>query len=211
MMQGAPMVELATNTNKKLFAFGCSCTIGEYLPGWQAATLENNWKTTLSDDAWPFVLARKLCITQVENLAWGGDSNHEIMHKVLLTDFSPNDVVVIAWSFAGREITFHPKGIIKQTMWGESAKKFYSAHDIVDLELKSMEYIHHTKLYLESLGVKYVMAITEPWKFKTPKWRFYNSDDYLFYHFIDRALDNEHPGLRSHAQLANRMHERLID
>ena len=203
------MVESATNTNKKLFAFGCSCTIGEYLPGWQAATADNNWQTKLSDDAWPFVLARKLCIKKAENLAWGGDSNHEIMHKVLLTDFNPNDVVVIAWSFAGREITFHSKGVISQTMWGPHAERFYAAHDIEDLELKSMEYIHHTKLYLESLGIKYAMAITEPWKFKTPKWRFYNPDDYLFYYFIDRALDNEHPGLKSHKQLADKMYERL--
>lgn len=203
------MVESATNTNKRLFAFGCSCTVGEYLPGWQAATAENNWKTKLSNDAWPFVLARKLCISQVENKAWGGDSNHEIMHKILLTDFKPDDIVVIAWSFAGREITFHPKGVITQTMWGPNAERFYAAHDIEDLELKSMEYVHHTELYLKDQNVPYVMAITEPWTFKTPQWRFYNPNDYVFYDFIDRALDNEHPGLKSHEQLANRVYDRI--
>jgi hypothetical protein len=203
------MVESVTNTNKKLFAFGCSCTVGEYLPGWQAATLENNWQTKLSDDAWPFVLARKLCMSQVENKAWGGDSNHEIMHKILLTDFQPGDIAVIGWSYAGREITFHPKGIITQTMWGLNAERFYAAHDIEDLELKSMEYVHHIQLYLKSLGVKYVMAAVETWNFKTPQWRFYNPDDFVFYNFIDRALDNEHPGLRSHAELAYQIYQRL--
>ena len=91
-----------------------------------------------------------------------------------------------------------------------NAERFYAAHEVEDLELKSMEYVHHARLYLESLGVNYVMAAVELWEFKTPQWRFYNPDDFVFYNFIDRALDNEHPGLDSHAELANRMYERLI-
>lgn len=197
-------------TYKRIVAFGCSNTVGEYLPGWTAATLDNEWKTTLSDYAWPFVLARKMSISQVDNLAWGGLGNHEILHRILNTDFSPDDLVVIAWSFAGREILFQSDGVVSQTMWGTSGNKFYAAHDIADLEVKSMEYVHHAELYLKNLGVTYAMAQVELWNFKTPQWRWYNPDDYIYFNKVDMALDQQHPGVESHRLLAEKMYARIV-
>lgn len=197
-------------TYKRIVAFGCSNTVGEYLPGWTAATIDNNWTTTLSDDAWPFVLARKMAVSQVDNLAWGGLSNHEILHRILNTDFNKDDLVVVAWTFAGREILFQRDGIVSQTMWGTSGDKFYAAHDIEDLELKSMEYVHHAELYLKSLGVNYSMAQVELWNFKTPQWRWYNPRDYIYYNKVDAALDQQHPGIASHKLLAEKMYARIV-
>ena len=197
-------------TYKRIVAFGCSNTVGEYLPGWTAATFDNAWKTTLSDYAWPFVLARKMSISQVDNLAWGGLGNHEILHRILNTDFRPDDLVVVAWSFAGREILFHSNNVVSQTMWGPNGDKFYAAHDIEDLELKSMEYVHHAELYLKSLGITYAMAQIELWNFKTPHWRWYNPDDYIYFNQLDMALDQQHPGVESHRLLAEKMYARIV-
>lgn len=196
-------------TFKRIVAFGCSCTVGEWLPGWIAPTLENNWQITLSDDAWPFVLARKMSISQVDNLAWGGLGNHEIMRRIINTDLNKDDLVVIAWTYAGREILFKDKNIITQTMWDSNAYKFYELHDLIDLEIRSMEYIHHTQMYLERNGIQYVMAQIEPWYTKSTHWTKYNRDDFAFYQFIDKAADNSHPGLESHKRIAELMYEKV--
>jgi hypothetical protein len=197
-------------TFKRIVAFGCSNTVGEYLPGWQDATIENNWQTKLSDDAWPFVLARKMAISQVDNLAWGGLSNHEILHRILSANLSKDDLVVISWTYAGREILFHDKNVTTQTMWDVNGKgeMFYAVHDLIDLEIRSMEYVHHAQMYLENLGIKYAMAQVELWE-STPQWPKYNKEDFVYYKFIDQGSDNAHPGVESHKLIAELMYKRI--
>ena len=193
---------------KRIVAFGCSCTVGEWLPGWHAPTVKNNWRQTFSDLAWPFVLAKKMSISQVDNLAWGGLGNHEILHRILKADLTKDDLVVISWSYSGREILFDTRGIT-QTMWQPIALKFYAVHELVDLELKSMEYVHHAKMYLENRGIQYAMAQIEPWYFETEHWTKYNRDDYVRFDFIDYAEDNSHPGIESHKLVAEKMYNSL--
>ena len=206
------MVESATNmSDRRLIAFGCSNTVGEWLPGWRAGDKSNNWVPTFSDDCWPFVLARLFHISNAQNAARGGDSNHEILLKILLTEFKPDDIVAICWTYAGREILMHEAGQISQTMWMRNSERFYAAHDIIDLELRSQEYIHHAELYLKSIGVEYVMATPEYWQSShqhrhTEKFR--PMSEFEPYEFIDFAQDNSHPGLASHQRLAQRLYDR---
>jgi len=198
-------------SNRRLIAFGCSNTVGEWLPGWAAGARENNWVTTFSDDCWPFVLARLFHITNAQNAARGGDSNHEILLKLLITDFKPGDIVAICWTYAGREVLFHEAGKISQTMWMRNSERFYAAHDLPDLELRTLEYIHHAELYLKSLGVEYVMATPEYFMHghqHRHAEKFSKMSDLVPYEFIDFALDNSHPGLASHQRLAERLYDR---
>ncbi len=196
-------------TFKRIVAFGCSHTVGEWLPGYQPPSLDNNHQITFSELAWPFVLAKKMKISEVNNLAWGGLSNHEILHRLLNADLNKDDLVVISWSYSGREILFNDKGII-QTMWEPDGYKFYAVHELVDLELKSMEYVHHAKMYLENNGIQYAMAQIEHWNFKTEYWTKYNKNDYISFKVIDRASDNLHPGVKSNELLAEKMYNSLI-
>jgi hypothetical protein len=185
--------------------------VGEWLPGWSAGVRDNNWVPTFSDDCWPFVLARLFHITNALNAAKGGDSNHEILLKLLITDFKPGDIVAICWTYAGREVLFHEEGKISQTMWMRNSERFYAAHDLPDLELRTLEYIHHAELYLRSIGVEYVMSTSEyivrdhqhPHAVKLT-----SKQDLVPYEFIDVALDNAHPGLQSHQRLAERLYDR---
>jgi len=195
-------------TYKRIVAFGCSCTVGEWLPGWQQQLLENNWQLKFSEHAWPFVLARKMAVSRVDNLARGGIGNHEILHCILNTDLNPDDLVVVAWSYSGREILFDSQGMT-QTMWQPIGHKFYAVHELVDLELKSMEYVHHAQMYLENRGIRYVMAQREQWYFETEHWTKYNRDDYVWFEAIDFAEDNSHPGIESHKLVAEKMYNSL--
>jgi hypothetical protein len=196
-------------TFKRIVAFGCSCTVGEWLPGWELPTIENNWlQTGFSEHAWPFVLAKKMAVGQVNNLAFSGFSNHEILHRILKADLSKDDLVVVAWSYSGREILFDTTGIT-QTMWQPIGQKFYAVHELVDLELKSMEYVHHAQMYLENRGIQYAMAQLEPWHFETEHWIKYNRDDYPLFKFIDLAEDNSHPGIESHKLIAEKIYNKL--
>jgi hypothetical protein len=197
--------------DRRLIAFGCSNTVGEWLPGWQPGIKANNWVPTFSDDCWPFVLARLFHISNVQNAARGGDGNHEILLKLLITDFKPGDIAAICWTYAGREILFHEEGKISQTMWMRNSERFYAAHDIVDLELRTQEYIHHAELYLKSIGVEYVMATPEYFMGNHQHKhtvKFSSIQDLVPYEFIDFAHDNSHPGLQSHQRLAERLYDR---
>ncbi len=213
------MVESATSTNKfkRLIVLGCSHTVGEWLPGWKHWWEKDekgdfHFCQTFSEHNWPNVLAKKLGIDEVYNLASGGNSNHEIMCRTLGFEFSPGDLCVICWSYAGRECLYQEAGGIARTMdLLEKLKdtRFYEIHSQFDLEMKSREYVHQTILHLDKIGVEYRMCKIENWESRTPFWPFYDDATFMNFDMLDFALDNSHPGVESHKAFAEKIYDTL--
>ena len=217
------MEESATNTMSKqrLVIFGCSHSVGEYLPDWDSETdyshhahVQYNSTFKYSKFNWANILAEKLDRTVV-NLAKGGNSNHEIMLDILNFDFKATDLAVICWTHSDREIIFDPeipggkyKTITILINQNDQQYRFYQAHDIRDLEIRSREYIHHAELYLTNKKVKYCMARVEHWQHNV-QWKYNNYDYFPIFDFIDRAADGFHPGIQSHQQFADKLYKEI--
>ena len=209
------MEELATSMPKfqRLVVFGCSHTVGQWLPGWREWWATNGNKLEFhqvtSDLSWPKVLATKLGINDVINTASGGNSNHEIMCRIAGFNFKPTDLVVVCWSYAGRECLYQEAGGIARTMdLLEKLKdtKFYEVHSQFDLEMKSREYVHQSILQLDKAGVTYRMCKIEDWSSYTSFWPHYDDHGFIKFNLIDYALDNSHPGIESHKELAEKLY-----
>jgi hypothetical protein len=201
---------------KRLVVLGCSHTVGQWLPGWRDWwTTENgnlHFHQTYSEHSWPNVLAKKLGIKEVYNLASGGNSNHEIMCRTLGFEFRSDDLCVICWSYAGRECIYQEAGGIARTMDLLDKLKdtrFYEVHSQFDLEMKSREYVHQTKMHLDNIGIKYRMCKVEDWNSWTAFWPFYDDHAFMKFDIIDFALDNNHPGVESHRSLAEKLYDTL--
>lgn len=210
-----------TEVKTRLVVFGCSHTIGESLPDWDKEhdysiypifVPNSNFK--YSSLNWPNLLAEKLDRTVV-NIARGGNSNHEIMIDILNFDFKPTDLVAVCWSHADREIIFDsedPEGKFKTITilisQDDKKYKFYQAHDIKDLEIRSREYIQHTELYLKSKNINYVMGRVEHWDHNI-QWKDNSYDDFVFFNFCDHASDGFHPGVESHRIFADNLYKKL--
>ena len=201
---------------KRLIVSGCSHTVGEWLPGWRDwwdnSGEKPQFHRILSEYNWSNQLAAKLGITEVYNLASGGNSNHEIMCGILGFDFKPDDLCVICWSYAGREFLYQEAGGIARTMDLLSQfndTKFYEVHSLFDLETKSREYVHQTILHLEKMNVQYRMAKIEDWNTKSDFWPFYDDHAFMKFDMIDYAADNSHPGVESNKALAEKIYDSL--
>ena len=83
----------------RLVTFGCSFVYGHGLP--DCYNTDGSAGPNPSKFAWPQLLADKLGYECV-NLSRCGSGNFEIFLKVLQTEFLPDDLVIIAWSFFPR-------------------------------------------------------------------------------------------------------------
>lgn len=201
------------NSFNRLFTFGCSHTVGEHLPGWLSAP-ENlkkngNYKVIFSDLNWPNILAKKIGINYVYNLAVGGNSNHEILQSIRRINFTINDLCIICWSYSGREILYDTETTISRTMElvdKERKLNFYFAHNEYDLEMRSREYVDHAALYLSNQGVTYRMGQIERWRECSEYWPINCDSQLLFFDVIDTGADNAHPGINSHQTFADKLY-----
>lgn len=199
------MAGSAQSTNKRLVTFGCSHTVGEYLPGWrhEYPVLE------FSNQAWPFVLAYDMSVPVINN-ASGGESNHEMLLKILNFDYEPGDFVAVCWSYSGRNVLFDPAApnSMHRTMdlLQRGQAWFYSVHTIHDLEIRNRQYIQHAELFLQSRNIPYQMSKIEVWAERNTNWRDYSHDDLPLFEITDRGSDNLHPGVDSHRQFATKLY-----
>jgi hypothetical protein len=193
----------------RLVAFGCSLTYGHHLP---------DSKT----QSWPGQLARLLDLECVNNSVPGA-SNIEILSSILLFDFEPTDIVVVGWTYPERDLIFKKTNwFLKMLNWGDhirvqvgyknsETKLWLKLHNEYDLLVRSGMYMHHAELYLDSQGLKQHHIRTYPDRilgptplpisFKELKY-FYKDFKFLW---IDKALDNNHPGINSHMEAANKL------
>jgi hypothetical protein len=189
---------------KHLFAFGCSNTYGDALPGFKPDHYSNPL-------AWPGVLAAMLDIGHV-NLGISGNSNIRILNQILTHSWTGNELVTIMWSYFNREHTFlsedqyHPI----HDIGSEEYKNWLMLYDRFAYGYKSWMYIHHADLYLKSKNVPVYhrvvdMSLNKPYHLEI--------DNLTVEHitFLDYASDNEHPGIKTHISIAEKFYAEITN
>ena len=192
----------------RLVTFGCSFTYGHGLPD---CHVEPNLPgDSPSQHAWPNLLAKKLgydCL----NLAVCGSGNYQILLDILRTDFKPDDVVVIGYSYFTR---FNYYQMIDKISEGTLVKYETAKHKLIllrDLNLISHYdeklywdnwlVMQHAELLLNSKNIKNYSFLN------VPHGAIENKPDLIelnnFFNTIhliskDYALDKKHPGIMSH-------------
>ena len=201
----------------RLIAFGCSHTYGE--------GLKDCWKKgkagkSPSKYAWPQLLAerlkRKCC-----NKSKEGASNKFIWHKILNTEFTDKDIVVILWTYYNRTCILENKDSSQRIMVSDVdnpfkpeqerlfAKNYYeNYYTDYDVVTHSIGYFNHIKSYLDNLKVKnYHLINKEPFaRHPIPEW------NQVVLHPIDLrfdlplAEDNKHPGEQAHQSISDHVY-----
>ena len=192
----------------RLVTFGCSFTYGHGLPD---CHVEPNLPgDSPSQHAWPNLLAKKLgydCL----NLSVCGSGNYQILLDILRTDFKPDDVVVIGYSYFTR---FNYYQMIDKISEGALVKYETAKHKLIllrDLNLISHYdeklywdnwlVMQHAELLLNSKNIKNYSFLN------VPHGAIENKPDLIelnnFFNTIhliskDYALDKKHPGIMSH-------------
>ena len=209
----------------RLFAFGCSNTYGEGLPDCWA---DNDAGPTPSMFAWPQLTADALNLECV-NLSVPGTSNKQICNDILNTNFKQSDIVVIMWTYFNRTCFFQDDDTSKRIMIQDVVNKGlkrkrqkYNAHYYrtfyteTNSNIENYMYINLSKSILNERGIKnYHITCnkSQPWsqlvpplphRLNPPQWNSVELDN-INNCFIDVALDKKHPGVKSQAQVSEKV------
>lgn len=199
----------------RLVTFGCSFTYGQSLPDCHEDI------SRPSNFAWPKLLSDKLNYECV-NLSSPGSGNFQILMNVLKTDFKTDDLVILAFSYfhrydfyqmtdkigEGTSINFKQakhKQIIMSEMW---ALDNYQEKNYWDNWLA----IQHCELFLNFKKVKNYSFLNLPYGAKENKPNLLELSGFMDdvrCVGVDVALDNQHPGIRSHKILAEKLWNKL--
>jgi hypothetical protein len=191
----------------RLVAFGCSHVYGHGLPDCHIPPNLPGLKH--SDLAWPSILAQKLnreCV----NLSSPGIGNLAILMRVLTTEFQPDDLVIIGFSYFDRyncHMFTDEQGNFTLINRGTSDhEKLIKA----DLELENSEIrdywynwltIHHIESFLKSKNIQhyyYLGVLSGSEKEKPDLLILDNFWNDLGLIVKDYANDGRHQGLESH-------------
>jgi hypothetical protein len=203
---------------KRIVAFGCSLTYGHGLPDCHIPPDQPG--NSPSKHAWPAVVADRLT-AEVDNQSRCGSGNLEILYKLLSYKFQPGDIAVIMWSFTNRDLIFGNKNLFgQQTVtalgtWQDTdlANHWMLTHTHGDIATRSWLYMHHAVSYLtlKNIPVYNIPAHYNGLKYYKPKFldvkvhrikTNMSSPTYL-------ALDNLHPGIKTHSAVADEIVEIL--
>lgn len=196
----------------RLITFGCSHTYGVGLEDCQDRII-NGVKVPCESPSllsWPNIVANALGL-ELHNQAWPAASNVEILYNLLNFDFKDSDIVVIMWSHYVRDMVFD--GLVQVPLlrarlatWSSHSftRKWIHQMTEEDFAAKSWIYMHHACLHLDSKHVKYVNYPAAPADLDI--YPMPGLDIKNLYKdgipWIDKALDNSHPGIKSHAKIA---------
>lgn len=199
---------------QRLVTFGCSVTYGHGLPDCHVPP--NDPGPLPSAYAWPNLVASYFNIP-VSNQGVCGNSNLAILQDILKFKFAKDDIVVVMWSFVGRDLIFGRKGfvgnqeLIPVGTWQETelAKNWMLTHSHEDIATRTWFYMHHALCYLKMIGVPVYNVFAGYNELKRYKPKFLNLEFYKIKTQamtpIDRALDNMHPGIRTHEAIAKEL------
>lgn len=192
----------------RLIAFGCSITYGA---GLSDCIVDGGYPgPEPSQYSWPSQLGQ-LINKKVVNNGTPGASNFQILHNILNFNFDPTDYVFVMWSYIDRDMVFTKDGIRPLGAWqrDDLMRHWLALHDPIDRATRTWYYIHHSNLYLSSLGVKYYNYVVhlEPLMSFKPGWfneKIYDIDVQSI-KTLDLASDKMHPGPKSHKEIAVRI------
>lgn len=199
---------------QRIVTFGCSITYGH---GLSDCHIEPDDPGPVhSKQAWPSVLS-KLLNVPVTNQSECGISNLEILYKILSFDYVEGDCVVVMWTYTGRDLIFGDKNLFgkqKNTRVGvwqhtEFSNKWMDVHSMADTATRAWFYIHHATLFLESKGITVYNVFADYGELKRYKPKAIdvrvNDIGIRASDSIDKALDNRHPGPKTHMKIANKI------
>lgn len=212
----------------RLATFGCSLTFGEGLSDAQVDK-KNPSKaiTEPSQYSWPSVLAKKLNYS-LENFAKCGISNKQICQNILESDLSKIDTVFILWTHFPRHCIFTSKThspirlnptnhygwkgmrVLEVKKIRNYYKNYFTHYNSF---IESFHYINLAKLYLDKLDIESHHFLIEDVPYYShehdeyydfPEWNKVKIN-LVNFDYIDYALDNDHPGPKSHENMADRI------
>jgi len=195
----------------RLVTFGCSFT-----RGWDLHDTHPS-NHTPSKFAWPNVLAKKLGYS-VDNQAEGGAGNREIFNNILNYDFKSDDLCIIGWSLFVRLDGF--KYISPTETKRISVKEFdknlafQNADYDYDLSMKNYLVMQHTNFLLDRRNIKSFSILWSHDLHLNPKPDHIEIPNFIdtvrpFNCVLDKAIDNQHPGIRSHNLLADKIYDKI--
>jgi len=200
----------------RLITFGCSYTYGQGLPDCENIPIINLHRLKPSQMGWPTLVSNYLDLDLV-NMSHPGSSNFEILYSILEFNFQPNDTVVIMWSHYLRDLFFTRwfKSLIfrrRLGLWKKTtiARRWIDQMSERDYAMKTWIYMHHAGLHLENLNLKYIHYPAAPDELEA-----YPSIvelKNLYTHgiiFVDKSLDNIHPGIQSQKIMADEIYKIL--
>lgn len=190
----------------RIVAFGCSYTYGHGLPD----CLEDDKITqgpNPSNLSFSALLAKQLNY-QCVNLGKSGNSNKEIWHDVLNFKFQEKDIAVITWTYFSRFCIIKSDKIKRINPWTKEEKLFYmnysNRHDMV---LDFYGRLNHINSYLNSIDIKNYNFVIEYPDTDEPRWN--RTDILAKFEMLDKAGDNCHPGVISHAKFSDDIYKNI--
>jgi lysophospholipase L1-like esterase len=192
-----------------IVTFGDSFTHGWGLPD------QDKFNSCESKFSWPCVLSSKLNM-QYKNMAVPGASNREIWHRLLNYNFTPDDIVIILWTWVNRYaiITGPNQDDIEQikinTPIARRLDDALNTNNDFDRKYDSMVYIDHANRVLKDKNVVafnfYVDALGE-----FPMWagpvNSYNADLLSVWKKFPYTSDFTHPSVDAYKETATIMYD----
>ena len=187
----------------KIVVFGSSDTYGHGLPD-----CKDMPALIPSKHAWPSLISQMSGIT-VENLSKLGASNREILLKILNTDLTNDALVIVCWTHVHRSFLLGSDNSIERLIPIAKNTKtdcFYRLYDLKNLAFNSLIEISHANAILKNKGCRVYNFYTD--NLLNPNDKYFPLEVNLVEidkrtHIIDFAEDKLHPGLKSHASIAN--------
>jgi hypothetical protein len=191
----------------RLVTFGCSFTWGSGLPNEIGDTVETY--DGPKQYAWPQILAYRLnreCV----NLAIPGGSNKAILRRIVEFKYQPDDIAIVMWTVPLRSVIFNEVESLDDDQLHVNMittprqRQFYMLHNKFDLEYTDMMFVMAGVNFLKDQNIKTFVnsEIGDFWHL-SPKWfKPYRPKVSFRDYDLDLALDNSHPGLKSHKAMA---------
>jgi lysophospholipase L1-like esterase len=196
----------------RIVTFGDSFTYGH---GLEDCWVNDKPGPMPSSLAWPALLG-----DNVSNRSVPGASNTMILHDILHSEFKPDDYVIIMWTFPDRDMIFDTGYFLGRKdraqhigPWRKDdlTKSWMLTHNSTDSIIRAWYHIHHANLFLDSLGVKHYNFFIDYTHYRPHKPLAVDIPMKVISTVcMDLALDNLHPGPKTHERIARDIKECII-
>ena len=199
------------NKYNRLVVFGSSDTYGAHLPDCNPNT---QLEIKPSVYAWPNILGEKMGMP-VNNMATPGASNKEILLSILTSSIVETDLVIVCWTYISRTYIVRDDNSLDKiypSSKTELSESYYRLYDANNLVHNTMLNISHADLFFLNKKCDIYNFYTDPlMHLKTNSILPNPSLVYLnkYKVTVDRATDRKHPGLQSHINIADFVHNVL--